>query len=105
MPEREWEDTFSEIGDRLHVRFVTKRGEVVDYVVRYETVIDGQRVQVVRCDGSHRRGRCDVLDRRGNTVRKVWSRHGHSLGLAMTEAIDDLTANWRRYRAAFLRRP
>jgi hypothetical protein len=98
MSERTFVIALSERGDVLWVRIVKERGVVVDYALRYETVINGEVVQVVPCDGSHGRGHCHWVDSDGKRAQRLWAREGLDLGDALTEQIEDLAANWQRYR-------
>jgi len=104
MPETRYDYIVNRFLDRLFVRFVSEPGVIVDYAVRYAARIDDSLIPVVLCDGSHGQGHCHDLDWNGNKLRRVSSRHGPDLNAAMTEAIEDLTTNWERYREAFLRR-
>ena len=104
MPERQFELILNERGDRLWVRFVTQRGQVMQYVVRGEAMIEGRAMQIIRCDSAHGRGHCDILGWEGETIRKEWAAEGLDLGESFTEAMNNLEANWERYRTAFLRR-
>lgn len=89
--------------DRIRVRIVTHRGEVVDFVAQFEAMIEERFFPVVRYDGSHGRGHRDVLDRHGQTVRKDWlPENVTTLAEALNHAIDDIYAHWRRYRSGFL---
>ncbi|MDP9470820.1 MAG: hypothetical protein M3Q71_09130 [Chloroflexota bacterium] len=45
-----------------------------------------------------------MLNWNGRNYRKEWAPEGAGLGDVLTWAVDDLAANWERYRADFLRR-
>lgn len=55
-------------GDQIRYRIKTDRGHVVDFVVQYEVILDGNLLPVVRYDGSHGQGHRDILDSRGETI-------------------------------------
>lgn len=90
----------------MRVRIRTDRGQVVDFVVQYETVIDDRMVPVVRYDASHGRAHRDVLDERGQTIAggKLWLTEESDQGRIIEYARRDILRNWRRYRADFIRR-
>lgn len=88
--------------DFMRVKIITDRGQVVDFVVQYETIIDGQTYPVVRYDGSHGQAHRDLLDARGRIVSKRWFQVDYPEALAL--GIQDIRANWSRYREDFLRR-
>lgn len=90
------------IGNTVRIHFKTDRGEVVDFVVQYETLIAGQYHPVVRFDGSHGQGHRDILDRRGNTVEKRWLPDHMSFNDCLTYAKEDIRANWMRYLDRFM---
>lgn len=81
--------------------FVTERGEVQNFTVQYEAVIDGDWCPVVR-DGWHDQPHRDTLDREGHVQHKDWLQMPY--GAALTYALDDLRQKWWRYRRDFLRR-
>lgn len=88
--------------DRIRVWFITEQGEVQNFTVQYETVMDGNWCPVVRYDGWHDQPHRDTLDRAGHVRHKDWL--AMSYGDALTYALDDLRQRWRRYRENFLRR-
>jgi hypothetical protein len=89
--------------DSIFIWFVTERGVVKRFVVQYETIVEGKRRGVLRYDTAHGFARRDILDPAGRTVRWEPTRDV-DYATALTEAIDDLEANWERYREEFLRR-
>lgn len=88
--------------DFMRVKIITERGQVVDFVVQHETIIDGRTYPVVRYDGSHGQAHRDRLDTRGRVVSKHWFQVGYAEALAL--GIQDIRANWSRYREDFIRR-
>jgi hypothetical protein len=92
------------IHDRLRYRIRTDHGQVVDFVVQYETEIAGTFVAVVRYDASHGHGHRDLLSIDGSTIRKDWLPAHLDLKECLDYAADDLRSNWRRYREQFLER-
>lgn len=94
----DWQDQ----DNLLRYRFVTERGEVVDFMVQYETFIDGTRYRIVRYDGSHGQGHRDILNARGETVDKHWLPGHMSLADCLTYASMELRNNWQAYRDRFL---
>jgi hypothetical protein len=91
------------VGDVLRIRIVLDLGQVLDFTVQYEALIDGAHRPVVRYDchnGPHR----DTLDWYGITIDKRFMPEGIGCGQALNDAIDDVEANYGRYRDAFLRR-
>ena len=104
VPVTEYVDTLDLAGEDIRVRFRTERGRLVDFMVQYETTIDGRSYRVVRYDGSHGRAHRDELDGRGDTIRKVWLPEHLTLNEAFVVGRRDIETNWRRYREAFRRR-
>jgi hypothetical protein len=95
---------WEEAGNRIRKRILIDRGRVVDFVIQYETDVDGIYRPVVRYDGSHGHGHRDILNLQGETVDKWWVPEHMDLGDALEYGSDDLDANWRRYRDRFLER-
>lgn len=90
MPETSYIDVLTD-SDFIRVRFFVEHGEVVRFVVQYEAVIDGERYAVLRYDSSHDRAHRDVLDRRGETIRKEWLDFAYAD--ALTFALRDIRGN------------
>lgn len=103
MPVKEFEVELSNAGDVLRLRIATEHGEVRGFTVQYEATVDDERVPVVRYDTAHGRPHRDVLDRRGETIRKDWLPESLGNKGALEEANQDLRTNWGQYRKAFLR--
>ena len=110
MPEDWWNVDYDVLleppNDYLRVRIRTERGQVVDFVVQYETTVGGRVYPVVRYDGSHGRVHRDVLDAHGETIEggKQWFPEHLSLADGVELARSDFLKNWARYRDMFLRR-
>jgi hypothetical protein len=90
--------------NRLRFRMTRDDGEIVDFVVQYETLVEDDFRPVVRYDASHGRGHRDTLGPGGETVAKEWLPHSMSHKEALHYAADDLRMNWERYRDRFLER-
>lgn len=85
----------------LRVRMLIVGGRVRHFTVQYETILADARVPVVRYDTAHGYAHRARLNRRGDQVSKEAVAHGLPLEVALSIALDDLTHNWPRYRAAF----
>ena len=103
MPERDYIRTVGTEGDRIRVRFTTRRGRMVVYTAQYEALIEGAHRPVVRYDSAHGRPHYDVLDWDGETIEKVWL-PDEEFGRALTDAIREIEEQWSEFREAFLRR-
>lgn len=101
MPERSFFIPLTDT-DRIRVWIDTAAGNVLNFTVQYEALIGGTWRPVVRFDGWHDRPHRDTLDERGNVIHKDW--YTESYAATLNYGIDDLKANWQRYRADFLRR-
>ena len=88
--------------NRIRVRLQIERGEVLRYVVQYETVVEGKIYPVVRYDSAHGYPHRDLLDWNGNVVERIWLAPV-DYGAAATEAIAALDRDWPQPREAFLR--
>ncbi len=91
------------VQDYMRVRIVSERSRgVVSFTVQYEALIDGVTYPVVRYDTAHNMAHRDVLDASGRNVDKLWLNWPYAD--ALDQAVADLQANWRDYRADFIRR-
>ena len=104
MREIEYTRAEDEPGNRIRYRILTDPGQVLDFVVQYETLIDGNYRPVVRYDGSRGQGHRDILNLRGETVDKWWLPDHLDLKGSLKYGSTDLRSNWRRYRDTFLER-
>lgn len=97
MPNEDFEVPLDSEGlNWLRARYTTVNGQVVRFSVQYETVVDGNRQPLVRYDNAHGVPHRDLLSRDGSQA-KLWFEE-MSPGDAMTMGLQDLKANWQRYR-------
>ena len=109
MPEREEYDTDYdvplhplELGCWLRMRISARRGKIAGFVVQLEVQIDDRTYPVVRYDCAHGQPHRDLLDHTGAVLEKRFLAFDYDR--ALSEAERDIRANWRYYRAEFLRR-
>jgi hypothetical protein len=88
--------------ERIRVWIHANMGKVVNFTVQYETFFAGRWRPVVRFDGWHDQPHRDTLGADGNVIHKDW--YTLTYAAALNYGIDDLKANWERYRDDFLRR-
>ena len=79
-----------------HIRF---RGEVVSFVIQYETKFEGRWLPVVRFDTGHGFAHRDSFDHRGNRQKTPLFTRDYNEALTFAEF--DIKANWRIYKRAF----
>ncbi len=85
--------------DRYRHYNIRHSGEVISFVIQYETRFEGQWVPVVRYDTEHGFAHRDILDRRGNKKKTpIFTRNYNE---ALTYAEYDIKANWMSYKQAF----
>jgi hypothetical protein len=101
---KEWSFLLNEHDDRLFVQLVIEHGDVLNYAVRYHVETDGALRLAVLCDGAHGQGHCHRIGWDGAKLDRVYATNADDLAASASEAIDDLSENWERHRAAFLRR-
>ena len=71
MPDKEYEVQLDDTElEWLRVRIRTEGGRVTAFTAQYETTYENGRVAVVRYDKAHGFCHRDLLDRRGNEIRK-----------------------------------
>lgn len=87
---------------QLRHRINAERGRVTGFVVQLEIEIDGEVLPVVRYDCAHGQPHRDVLDYAGTVIEKDWLPFDFDRALA--HAVQDIRANWQRYRSDFLQR-
>jgi len=81
-----------------HVRF---RGDVLSFIVQYETKMEGKWLPVVRYDTRHGFAHRDLLDREGEKQKTPIFTKDYNEGLTFAEY--DIKSNWPIYKQQFLR--
>ena len=99
MPEKEFTFWISNTVQCV-IKFVTKKGIVVGFVVRLRAFIDGKWREVRRYDTAHGTPHIDVLNWRGITIEKIWMPQLPP-GDAMSFAINDIKTNYETYIRRF----
>jgi len=82
--------------DRLRVIIRKDKGEILEFVVQYETMILEEWRPVVRYDTAHGFAHRDVIRANGEVVKQPLFFETHNL--ALTFATLDLKMNWRQYK-------
>src|SRR4030042_2833589 len=82
--------------DRLRVTARKDKGEILEFVVQYETVILREWRPVVRYDTAHGFAHKDVIRANGEVVKQPL--FFETYNLAFTFATLDLKMNWRQYK-------
>jgi hypothetical protein len=88
------------LNDRKRHEHVVDQGRVIQFVVQYETFIEGQWYPVLRYDTVHGFPHVDRI-RANGTVEKV-SLLTTDLGEALTFADQDIDEHWERYKEQYL---
>lgn len=79
--------------NQLRAHIATERGQVIEFMMQYETWIDGAWRPVVRYDSAHGQAHRDLLDPRGETLEKDWLPSHYSFADALNYAEQDLQDN------------
>lgn len=102
MGETEYVHEFVQGEERRRLRLFTSRGKLIELLVQYETFLDGQWLAVFRYDNYHGFIHKDILDAKGNVIKKVpLGEVGYRTAVEM--AIEDIEANWREHKKEFLK--
>ena len=102
MGEKEFTKELSPAGDdRLRVKISTKKGKVMEVVVQYEAKLKDKWYPVVRYDTSHGFFHRDLLNPKGEEIKKVIPIE--NLTDALTFAEQDLKDRWEWYKEKFKR--
>lgn len=88
--------------DWIGIRFMTNRGVVTHFTVQYETIVDENRLAVIRFDSVHGFPHIDVLNRRGEVISTESLVGGLPLNLVLDIGVADTRRNWTIYRRRFL---
>jgi len=82
--------------DRPRVTARKDRGDILEFIVQYETVILGDWRPVVRCDTAPGFAHKDIIRADGEVVKQPL--FFETYNLAFTFATLDLKMNWRQYK-------
>lgn len=82
--------------DRLRVTARKDKGEILEFIVQYETAISGKWKPVVRYDTAHGFAHKDIIRASGEVVKQPL--FFETYNLAFTFATLDLKMNWRQYK-------
>jgi hypothetical protein len=85
---------------RYRVTFVTKQGEVLEFVVQLEVAVGAQWKPVIRFDTAHGFAHCDHYQPDG-TVQKHQTLPARSYDQALTYATRIVLTHWEDLAAAF----
>jgi hypothetical protein len=89
--------------DRPRVTARKDRGEILGFVVQYETRISGEWKPVVRYDTAHGFAHRDIIKADGEVTKQPL--FFDSFSLAFTFATIDLKMNWRQYKESIEKEP
>jgi len=102
--ERDHRITLNDFGDYVRVNFTKNGPTIIWFMVQFEVMLDGEPKPVVRYDSAHGFAHRDTLGWDGETINWQEMHNRNDYRAALTDAINDLTENWERYRSEFLRR-
>lgn len=86
--------------DRYRHYHLRIRGQIVDFVVQYETFINGEWFPVARYDTSHGFAHRDLLTMKGR--KRKTPLFTSDKNDALTFAENDIKDNWKVYKQRFL---
>jgi len=86
----------AEATDRLRVTASKDKGEIMEFVVQYETFISDEWKPVVRYDTAHGFAHKDIIRANGEAVKQPL--FFETYNMAFTYATLDLKMNWRQYK-------
>jgi hypothetical protein len=93
--------------DRLEVAFIKERGKVTAFAIQYQAVIRGHWISVVRYDTNHgylHRHRFWLEEDEQVDDREPRGKPSADYTVPFKTAYDDLSANWRSFRAHMTRK-
>lgn len=88
--------------DRKRHEHISDKGNVLSFVVQYETKLYDRWVPVVRYDTAHGFAHKDILNPDGTSEKILLGDAGYNEMLAFADK--DINGNWQRYRERFLKR-
>lgn len=89
----------SEANERLRVYAQKEKGDILEFVVQYETKMGGKWQPIVRYDTAHGFAHKDIMKSGGETIKQPL--FFETYNLAFTYATLDLKANWKKYKEDF----
>jgi hypothetical protein len=87
-------------GTIVYVYFKTKKGDVVEFVVKLLSLFEGKWHEIVRYDSGHGCPHKDILNIDGEVIRKVWYDFLDN-AQALTMAITDIKDNFEFYKERY----
>jgi hypothetical protein len=85
---------------RVRMRIVAVRGQVLQFVVQLEILVQDTWREVVRYDNAHGYAHRDQIDARGNAMKTRLPAVDAPAALGV--AVDDIENRWEWYRDRFL---
>jgi len=82
-----------------HIRF---KGEVLSFIIQYETRLGEKWLPVVRYDTEHGYAHRDIMDIKGNKHKTPMFTENYNEALTFAEY--DIKSNWKIYKRIFLER-
>ncbi len=92
----------SKLNDRIRFRFKKEKGEIVDLVAQFETIINEKWIPIVRYDCAHGFFHRDVMHPNGDKEKKLID--VPDLNFAFSYARQDLEDKWEWYKEQYLKR-
>ncbi len=86
----------------IFIHYATFQGKVIEFVIKYIAVIEGEEKEILRYDSGHEIPHLDILGYAGEVRQKVWLPH-LTFAQALTQARQDIEENYMLYRERFLR--
>jgi len=89
----------AESADRLRVYVRKEKGEILEFVIKYEALISEKWQAIVRYDTAHGFAHRDIIKPNGEIIKHPL--FFETYNLAFTFANLDLKANWKQYKDNF----
>ena len=89
----------AELTERLRVYAEKERGEILEFVVQYESLISANWEPIVKYDTAHGFAHKDMMKPNGKSLKQPI--FFETYNLAFTYATLDLKANWREYKDSY----
>jgi hypothetical protein len=88
--------------DRIRFRFDKDKGDILDLIVQFETIIHGKWVAIVRYDCAHGFFHRDLLHPNGDKEKK--GIETPDLNYALSFARQDLEDKWEWYKEQYIKK-